>query len=470
MSNTNIYTTSMKSLVFVVLALIVLVSCKSKKNASKEEKVVVVAEAPEWVNARPHNSAYYIGIGSSSKVAQPLDYQNTAKKNALNDLASEISVRVQGQTFLNSLEVNKSYTEEFMSTISTFTDEKIEDFEVAGIWENDKEYYTYYRLSKAQYQRQKTEKKNKALSAANDFYLKGKTAENEANIPVAFDMYMRGLFAMKEYWNEVNQYLSENGTIHLDNEIFSSMQRIGTGLRIKSDLPKISLSAANGYQVNAAVTVEYNGKPAKGVSVSYSYVKAEFSKPRTAVTGNDGSTAINVSGVSTTEKNNQLSLAISLEPLIAADLDKSIQTGLIKGIATDKKQIPIELISPAFFIQGNELAFGQPTSGKTLASATSNELVKNGMRIATTAKDSNFIIQIKSNTSDGGTAQGFNVAHLEMQISVTSVLTQEVVYEESFSGIKGLQLNTTAAGTEAYKKGKEKIEKDVVKSILNNIL
>ncbi len=466
----NIYMMKAKGLVFILISLLVIGGCKSKKSTSKEETVVIVPSAPEWINARPHNSAYYIGIGSSSKLAEPLSYQNTAKKNALNDLASEISVRVQGHTFLNSLEVNKIYTEEFMSTISTYTDEKIEDFEVAGIWENEKEYWTYYRLNKSEYQRQKTEKKNKALSAANDFYLKGKAAENEANIALAFDSYMRGLFAMKEYWNEVNQYLSENGTIHLDNEIFSSMQRIGTGLRIKSELPKISLSAANGYQVNAPVVVEYSGKTAKGVSVSYSYAKAEYFKPRTVLTGNDGSTIINVSGVSTTEKNNQLSLAISLEPLIVSDLDKSIQTGLIKGIATDKKQVPIELITPAFLIQGSELAFGQPTSGKTLVSAASNELVKNGMRIATSAKDSNFIIQIKSNTSDGGTAQGFNVAHLEMQISVTSVLTQEVVYEESFSGIKGLQLNTTAAGTEAYKKGKEKIEKDVVKSILQNIL
>src|SRR5690606_16411007 len=150
---------SKMGLVFIFAALIFTIGCKGKKEISKEDKVVSApVAAPKWVNARPHNSAYYIGIGSSSKTAQPFDYQNVAKKNALNDLASEISVRVQGQTFLNSLEVNKNFSEEFISTISTTTDEKIENFEVAGIWENDKEYWTFYRLSKSEFQRQKSEK------------------------------------------------------------------------------------------------------------------------------------------------------------------------------------------------------------------------------------------------------------------------------------------------------------------------
>jgi len=271
-------------------------SCKDKKNITQGEKAIIPASpAPDWVNARPHNGAFYIGVGSSSKTSQPLDYQNVAKKNALNDLASEISVRVQGQTFLNSLEVNKNFSEEFISTISTTTDEKIENFEVVGIWENDKEYWTYYRLSKSEYLRQKSEKKNKALSAANDFYLKGRAAESVANIPVAFDMYMRGLFAMKAYWNDVNEYLSDTGMIYLDNEIFSSLQRIGTGLSIKSDRPKITLSAANAYQVNVPVKIEYEGKAAKGITLAWSYLRAEYFKPRNGLTDDSGRLVVDVS-------------------------------------------------------------------------------------------------------------------------------------------------------------------------------
>jgi len=454
-----------------LLAVFVIASCKDKKNITQGEKAIIPASpAPDWVNARPHNGAFYIGVGSSSKTSQPLDYQNVAKKNALNDLASEISVRVQGQTFLNSLEVNKNFSEEFISTISTTTDEKIENFEVVGIWENDKEYWTYYRLSKSEYLRQKSEKKNKALSAANDFYLKGRAAESVANIPVAFDMYMRGLFAMKAYWNDVNEYLSDTGMIYLDNEIFSSLQRIGTGLSIKSDRPKITLSAANAYQVNVPVKIEYEGKAAKGITLAWSYLRAEYFKPRNGLTDDSGRLVVDVSNVSTVDKNNNLALSINIEPLLVSDLDRTIQTGLIKNMRPDQKQIPIELITPSFFIKSDEYSFDKPASGRVLSSAMSGELVKQGMRIASSSKDTNYIVSIKSNTTDGGTTQGFNVAHLDMQISVSNTITGELMYEESFTSIKGLQLNTTAAATEAYKKAKEKIEKEVVKSILENIL
>jgi len=445
--------------------------CKSKSNLPKDEREVKFTEpTPEWVTARPHNSAYYIGIGSSSKTAQPFDYQSIAKKNAFNDLASEISVRVQGETFLNSLEVNKNFSEEFISTISTSTDEKIENYEVAGIWENDKEYWTYYRMNKSEFQRLKTEKKNKVLQAANDYLQKGKTAETATNVPLAFEMYMRGLFAMKEYWNEVNEYPTVNGNIILDNELFSSLQQLGNGLQIKSSSSKITLSAQNNYHLNVPITILYNGKPAKGITVAYTYVRAEPAKPKNGITNDLGEISVNISDVNTTEKSNSLALSLNLEPLLLSDLDRSIQSGLIKNIHSDKQQVPIEFITPSFFIQSEELSFGKTNSNKTLATTFSNELSKQGMRIAPSSKDTNYIISIKSNTTDAGSSQGFNVAHLDMQISVANTTNGELIYEESFTGLKGLQLNIIAAGTEAYKKGKEKIEREVIKSLLQNIL
>ena len=51
-------------------------------------------EKPEWVKEHPVSSNYYIGVGSISKNGQSLNYREQAKKNALNDLASEISVTI----------------------------------------------------------------------------------------------------------------------------------------------------------------------------------------------------------------------------------------------------------------------------------------------------------------------------------------------------------------------------------------
>ena len=185
----------MKNLLVILMLVLVAACGKKKETVSASRNATVATPPPEWVGNRPHSLSYYIGVGSCSKFSQPYDFQTIAKKNALNDLASEISVRVQGQTFLNSLEVNDSFSEEFISNVSTSTDEKIQDYEVAGSWEDKNEYWIYYRLDKARYQAAKQAKKSAAMNMANDFYQKGLTAEGEANVVVAFD-YTCGRFLL----------------------------------------------------------------------------------------------------------------------------------------------------------------------------------------------------------------------------------------------------------------------------------
>jgi hypothetical protein len=445
--------------------------CNSGKDITSGAKDVKAPEAaPEWVGSRPHNAGYYIGVGTCSKTTQPLDYQTIAKKNALNDLASEISVRVQGETFLNSLEVNKNFSEEFISTISTTTDEKIENYEVAGVWENKNEYWVYYRLNKGEYQRQKQEKKNNVLSQAHDYYKKGLEAEKNGSVPAAFDLYMHGLFAMKEYWDEVNEFRSDSSKIYLDNELYSSMQRIGNGIHIEPSTTKINLSADNNYNVNVNVGVTYNGKPVRGITVLSNYLRPRYARPKSGISDQNGQISVNVSDVSTTEKSNNLDLSIDLNPLLAQDLDLTIQRGLLKTMRTDQRQVPIELITPSFHIKSDEKVFGTTSSANVLGSALNSELVKRGMRISSSSTETNYLVNITANTTQGGTSQGFNVAFLELTISVKNGITGEVVYQETQSSIKGLQLNMDAASMEAYKKGKDKMETEIVKSMLEAIL
>ena len=79
------------------LLLAALLGCKGKQPTV----VTPVPEGPQrpaWVSSRPVSSAYYVGVGMAPR-SRP-DHQETAKKNALNDLASEISVNVEGNSLL----------------------------------------------------------------------------------------------------------------------------------------------------------------------------------------------------------------------------------------------------------------------------------------------------------------------------------------------------------------------------------
>ena len=455
------------SILFLFAFGLLLSSCGDKK-AGKSNSKVEFAPKPQWVDQRPFNNAFYIGVGSCSKTAQPMDYQNIAKKNALNDLASEISVKVQGSTFLNTLEVNKAFSEEFISNISTTTNEQIEDFEVAGVWENETEYWVYYRLNKAQFQSAKQQKKNLAMSAANDYYIKGLEAEAQGNVPSAIDLYLHGLFAMKNYWNEVNEFYSDSSKIFIDNNIYSSLQRVANGLQIDPGTNKIVLGAENSYTYNAVVRLTYNGKPVKGITVTHSFTKSKYTKPKSQVTDGTGSISTLIADVSTTDKNPAFNIRLDLENLQPTDLDRNITSGIIKNLRTEGKQVPIEILMPTFFISSDEKALGKPANSTVLASGMQTSLVNQGMRIAQSAKTANYTINIIGNTIDGGTSQGFTVSFLEMSVIVLSA-NGETVYSESINNIKGLQLNLESASQDAYKKGRSRIEEQMVSSILEVI-
>lgn len=455
----------------VIIAVLFMASCKGKKDSvSAGSGSTLETPAPEWVGNRPHSPSYYIGIGSCSKFAQPYDYQTIAKKNALNDMASEISVRVQGQTFLNSLEVNRTFTEEFISNVSTSSDAKIDDYEVAGMWENKNEFWVYYRLNKATYQSQKLAKKSAALNLANDFYQKGIIAEQNANVTAAFDLYMRGIFALKDYWNESNEYQTASGKVYLDNEIFSTMQRMCGSLQLKVDKSKVVLSSDNRFSQEVLATLMLGSQVVKGMNIKYSYEKAQGPFRSEVLTTEVGHASIPVSEVNFGIQGNSVAIEIDLSKLKVQDLDQKVQDGFIQSFKTEKKIIPIEAVLPTFFISSTESNYGSVSSAKVLHNALSGALVSKGLRIAGGASDADYLITIDANTKEGGQANGFVVAFLEMNLSVKNRKTGEIAFSETLSSVKGLQLNKDAASIEAYKKGKEKIEQQIVQKLTQSIL
>ena len=446
-------------------------SCSgSKDTTSASQQSTIEVPAPEWVGNRPHSPSYYIGIGSCSKFAQPYDYQTIAKKNALNDLASEISVRVQGQTFLNSLEVNKSFSEEFISNVSTSTDAKIEDYEIAGSWENKNEFWVFYRLDKAKYQAWKMAKKSAALNLANDFYQKGLETERNSNVTAAFDLYMRGIFALKDYWNESNEYMSVAGKVYLDNEIFSSMQKMCGNLKLSTDKNRVKLSSDNNFTQDVFATLSLEGQAVKGLTVKYSYDKVQGMHRSEVITTEVGHATVPVSEVNFSNSSNAVTIELDLTKLKVQDLDQKVQDGFIQSFKTDRKVLPIESILPSFFITSNELNYGASSSTRVLQSALSGALVAKGLRIAGKESEADFVASIESNTKEGGQANGFVVAFLEVNLVVKNRKTGEVAFSETLSSVKGLQLNKDAAGIEAYKKGKEKVEQALTPKLLQSIL
>ena len=453
---------------FLFLGIILMNACRGKETVTTV--VPPPQPKPEWVSARPVNSSYYIGIATCSKTTQPADYQAIAKKLALNDLATEISVKVEGQTFFNTMEVNKAFSESFSSNVTTSSSEMLEDYEVAGIWEDKEMYAIYYKLNKFDYQSKKAQKKENIIRAAFDYLIKGREAKKLGNIPSAIDLFYHGLFALKPYWTEVNQMKDGSGKdIFIDNELFSEIRAVLADLRFETPLKNIVLSSSNAFKTQVPVMVTYKGVGVRGINVRYVYQRENYMKPKTAMSDNDGIILADIDNISLKTKNNALELSLVIDALVPQDLDSDLALALVAGINTDQRKIPIEVLAPSFFVTSNEFNL-DGTKTSTLAESARNTLISKGMRIASSETSADFVIYININPRAGEDIQGFKVAYIDGKITVNDTKTSSAIFEKSINGVKGVQLSHENAVLEAYKKERENVESTLISEIIKIIL
>jgi hypothetical protein len=241
-------------------------------------------------------------------------------------------------------------------------------------------------------------------------------------------------------------------------------------LRLTTDKNKVLLSSENSFSQDILATLSLDSRSVKGLTVKYSYEKAQGPFRSEVLTTEVGHAAVPVNEVNFANSGNTVTIELDLSKLKVLDLDQKVQDGFIQSFKTDRKVIPVEAVLPSFFINSSELVFGTASSGKVLQSALSGALVSKGLRIASNSGEADFIATIESNTKEGGQANGFVVAFLEMNLVVKNRKTGEIAFSETLSSVKGLQLNKDAAGIEAYKKGKERVEQQLTPKLLQAIL
>jgi len=457
----------MKKYTFIFLSAILLMGChgtRSIRELPKEE----VSPKPNWIEDRPVSSAYYIGIGSASKTLEPINFAESAKNNAFSDLISEISVNVRGESFLQVLDVNYHFEEQFLSTITATSSEYIEGFERMGTWQDDKNYFVYYRLSKATHDRLKKELKEAVLSQAEDLYQMGKEDETQGNVVFAMNNYLQALKTMEIYWNEPNEFLVDGALVHLDNLIYTSIIDITSNLTLDFE-PNIVLSSDNQFEQLFSVLIKSNDKNARGVILSYDYDQGKYMRRKEIQTDQNGELMIPIRHPNIKNKDNVLSLEIDLSNMIASELKTGMMAAVIKKINKIQRQVPIQLVMPKVFITSVEKNLDQAMSGKILSDALKNELLKNNFQIVTSELQANYFIELGANTQKMGTSQGFHTSFLNFSLQMTDVQNKNIVFQTTENSIKGLQLNYPAAGIESYKKGAKKIKREIAPQIIESL-
>ncbi|HMQ00520.1 MAG TPA: LPP20 family lipoprotein, partial [Cyclobacteriaceae bacterium] len=185
---------------FIPIALIFLMACStaSQTGSSRREDP---NPRPAWMSAKPNNPAYFAGIGYASKLAAN-NYMQVAKKNALEDLVSEIKINVSATSVLTQIDRGKEFSDQYESIIQTSVADEIEEYELVGAWEDKEAYWVYYRLSKARYNEIKDQQRRNAVALSLDFFGRAKQAERTGDAIGALSFYFKAFNSLEKYLAE----------------------------------------------------------------------------------------------------------------------------------------------------------------------------------------------------------------------------------------------------------------------------
>lgn len=455
---------------FLFSALCMLLACKGRQQAQGpvETPVNIETERPEWVRSRPVSSSDYIGVGLASKGRA--DHQETAKKNALNDLASEISVTVEGNSLLYTLDRKTQFDESFTSTIRTRTSEQLEGYELVDTWENGTEYWTYYRLSKATHARIKAERKAKAIANALDLHNRSRTSIVAGDLRSAVDQDLRALIAMKEYWGENDVVDLAGRQVPLVNEIYNDLQKLTSGVRLSVLPERCELGYANHFKRELLVSASFNedgrGRDLVQLPLSITYMGVGGKVTELKNTDAEGRARSTVQRVGTEGPSNEVVVRLDLDGLVSKELEPTLVKALVTSLTVPEAHVPIDLRMPRIHMRSQETNLGAPVADAGIAIIVREELTRKGFRFVDREGEADLLLQLNAATRQGGESNGFFTAFLDVTYSFRDRKTQEVVHEGAEQGVKGVQLNYEKAGIDAYKKAGQELRKDLVPAMM----
>lgn len=432
-----------------------MIACKSKQpfsnNLSQSNK------RPHWVEQRPVNNLNYVGIGRASKLSNPADYLQVAKKEALQDMVGEIKVNVSTNSILSQYQNNSNFNQQFFSDTRLIAQEFLQGFTVVDSWENKNEYWIYYTLSKAEYEAQKRKQIYIASQQALELMQKADRLNPIDDYTAIFKLRVKALALLQNYLNEAVEVEYYNKQVYIVNELISQLQDQLFQLNLQASPLQLNASAGKAFEKSIETFVSYRNKDSLRAPIKFVPLIAEAGSIRLqgnnlTETNEKGEAIFGVSRTFSREPIQIITIKPNLDKLIRSDsLNLSLRTILMR-LETPSTQVRIKVEPLRIFIESSELNLGKTLSYAIIEPAIKKKLGENGCTFVPALAQADYKLEIIASTKDLGAIWGnMQQATLDMEIILRDAKTSEELMHESLRGIQGFQNNKEKAGLDAYK-------------------
>lgn len=451
----------------VLLVILLVAGC----SPSATQKGPPPNPPPDWLTAKPQTGSYYVGIGHSIKGGQN-NYVQEAKKSALEDLVSEIKVNVSSTSVLTQIDQNKEFREKYEQMIQTTAADELEEFEVVDTWQDEKNYWVYYRLSKLRYKGIKDQQKRDAVTLALDFFTKARQSERENNQVQALGFYYQGFRAVEKYLAEPITLTFEGKEIILTNEIYASMQQL---------LDNIALSATpSQIQVNRrvaesgqSVVIRASDRKTHGTLADLP-LHAGFEKGAGDVfpsykTDAVGQVKILITKIGSRDLEQTVGVSVDLLAF-AGDNPSEIFRLVSSKMTLPKVSILMEVKRPLVFLSADEKNFGKARQTMQVTNKVKNFLTSEGFEFTDEKQKAELLLAITSDSEKGAVSGSIYISYVTAVVHVSTARDNKEIYATTLDRIKGYSLDYERASQEAYTECLKVLDKEKLPELLNAIL
>ncbi len=449
-----------KKHIFFIVALVLGQWCLAQKN---KDAAPVEVKVPNWVSSRPVSGFKYVGVGVADKM-RTTDYQMEAKKNALYDLASEIKVDISTNSVLHSVSSNNTFDQSFNSLIKLSNSDNIEGYTLVDTYENDKQYWAYYELDKAEYAKRKAQKKQNTITKASNLIALSFDDERNKNFSASLKKRIQAFGVLNPYLSEeiVFDPAQTNGVknvFELTNLIQNQLQSIT--VKQPPVMPVVKPFQPAYVPVNFNLSISngagLNDFPFK-LSSDDDYLKIEEQNS----TSKNGDLQLKVNYVEPQFQMTSITLNPDIERLTANDsVSKGSLTILKQFIQTPSLKIQLNIEPVSLFIQSKESNFGKPLPTNMIEQFVNQKFNSVEIKIVDNTAAADYIVEMDANTkediSNDVLLKNYNLYLSQLNINVQLKNTKgEVLYKNLVTDIYGYANSAEKSGINAYSNSKLK--------------
>jgi hypothetical protein len=449
----------MKRILTLVLAG-ALASCGASKKAAETP---TYPPAPSWVSGKPIESGYYAGIGMARKDA-PGDFMQAAKNNALNDLASEISVEIKSNSMFNQIEAGDEYKSNFQNTTRLKSREDLEGYDLAGTWEDANSYWVYYRLNKMDHEAAKARKRNQAREKARQLHEAANAESSQGQGLQAIKTRLQAFGIIAPYINEAMPYETAGGSGDLSLDIYRGLTRDLQSLTLAPVKRELTTVRGGVTQPDDfAFSATFHGQPAAGIPVIFSFSEGRIPRP-TAKTGLDGTVQYAFGKMTQRGPMASFKAEVDIPRLLEENTADDNLKLLLGRVVPPKAEIKITIASPKIFIRATENNFGQSGKSKSLQQALEFNLTNEQLRLVKAESQADLVFVLRTDTRQGPENNGFFTTYLNGTIEVYDG-EGKLLATSTWRDIRGVQSSYELAANDAYQRAVEEFNKSMFRDL-----